>query len=183
MSRIERLSALFFALAGSALAKGEAPAGCTPVDRAGFDITRPGLYCLTKDLDTRLDFADHAAENPVIKISAGDVTVDLRGHRIGRGRLLAQHGGAGFMITTSQLDLEPSSAPRINNVTIRNGTLADFGVGVLFWASRRSVPSFTSSARQTGPNTFTYDAAGIVFENVEFLRCDENTRIHDWVAR
>jgi hypothetical protein len=156
---------------------------CIPIDKAGYVIEEAGLYCLTKDLHTRLDFADHHAENPLVRIRVGNVTIDMRGHRIGRGRLLVQHGGYGFGITTGEPDFEPNTAARIQNVTIRNGTISDFGVGIFSYASRSLMPTLTHAVRKVGVKSFIYDEANIVMENLTFERCDEDIRVEDWVSR
>lgn len=157
-----------------ASARAKTPAGCVLIDRAGFEITLPGVYCITKDLHTRLDFADHSAENPIIEISVGNVTVDLPGHSIGCGRLIIQRGGNGFLITTTQPNYAPEAAPRIKNVTIKNGTV---------FAYRYELPTLSHQVRQTDDNSFIYDETNIVIEKLKFVRGGDNMSFQDWVTR
>lgn len=51
-----------------------------------------------------MDFANHPAENPVIRIRTGDVMINLMEHTLGRGRWVTQHGGIGIGITTEEPD-------------------------------------------------------------------------------
>jgi hypothetical protein len=159
----------------------QTPGGCEPIANAGFVITHPGTYCVTKDLNTRIGLPHRSAENPVIDIRVGNVTVDLQGHRIGRGRWIVQHGGNGIMISTSQLDGSRGAAPRIRNVKMRNGMLADLGVGIMYYASAYERPTSSRHFRKTGDQSYIYDGANIVMENVKFERCGEDMRFDDWI--
>ena len=170
-------------LNGDARAQSNTAARCTPIDSVGFLITEPGNYCVTKDLNTRLDFADHRAEVAVIEIRTGSVTVDLQGHRIGRAFVVAQHGGYGILISTKEFDGQREAAPRIRNVTIRNGVLSDFHVGVQYEATAYQAPTLIRQVRQTGDHSFIYAEANIVLDNLRFNRCTDDMNIQDWVTR
>src|SRR4029079_2907084 len=112
------------------------PGGCVPIDRAGYLITKPGNYCFTKDLYTRLDFPDHRAEGAIVEIRSSDVMIDMRGYTAGRGRIFTQHGGNGFKIENAR-----STAPRYMNIVIKNGTLMDFDWRVYYYASKFGYPT------------------------------------------
>jgi hypothetical protein len=170
-------------LACIAHAQSSAPLGCIPIDSARYQISRPGLYCVTKDLNTRLDFPDHPAEMSIIEIGVGDVTLDLQGHRIGRGRIITQRGGNGILITTGQLEGERGASPRIKNVTIRNGVLADFRVGIQYVATAYQRPTLSHQVRQTDNHSFIYDEANVVMENLKYERCDQDMSFQDWAIR
>jgi parallel beta-helix repeat protein len=83
----------------------------TPGDAAGFPVTlsRSGSYVLSSNLTVPVDKTG-------IQIAASDVTIDLNGFKITGSGLI----GAGI----SQ-DAEPR-----RGATIRNGTIANFGVGI-----------------------------------------------------
>lgn len=174
---------LFTALLLVASARSQSLSDCTPIDKAGFLITLPGVYCVTRDLDTRFDFADHSAENPVIDIRVGNVTVDLQGHRVGRGRFLVQRDGTGILMSTRQLEGEQGASPRIQNVTIRNGVLADFAQGVVYDASAYQRPSTSRQVSQSDDNTFIYAEANIVMKDLKFVRCGKDKAFQDWLTR
>jgi hypothetical protein len=109
------------------------PAQCIPIDRADFIIDKPGTYCMVKDIHTRFDFADHSAEGAIANIRSSNVTIDMRGHRGGRGVLFTQHGGNGFKIENESFSLP------YTNIEIKNGTLTDFDYGVYFYRSEYKV--------------------------------------------
>ena len=92
---------------------------CTQITEKNYKITRPGQYCLSTDLHTRLSFADHSAEPWLIYIDAENVTLDLKGHVLGRGRFFRQPGGNGIQL-----------GERARNVVIKTGDLRDFEVGI-----------------------------------------------------
>ena len=104
--------------------------------RAG--IHEPGSYCLSEDLHSRFGIpgAHRYSEATMIEIWTSDVDLDLKGHTIGRGILFRDSDkGAGIRIVDDYVRpyRVASSLPRagrLRNITIRNGTLRDFRIGV-----------------------------------------------------
>ncbi|MGH8203691.1 MAG: right-handed parallel beta-helix repeat-containing protein, partial [Steroidobacteraceae bacterium] len=98
----------------------------TPGDAAGFPVTisRSGSYVLSGNLTVPRDKSG-------IQIAADDVTLDLNGFRIkGSGS-----GGNGIGPAPGP-DLIP---PFPDGVTIRNGTIANFGIAINLHMSVRTV--------------------------------------------
>ena len=173
--------ALAFSATGAAASSAEpdAPA-CIPIDRAGFEITKPGHYCVTQDIHTRLDFADHSAEPYIIAIRSSDVVVDLQGHRLGRGRVFTQHGGGGILVDV--LVSITGAPPR--NILIRHGLLTDFGKGLSGYLAAR--PAYDQMARvpvslQPGGSWF-YAPINLRLEDVQFRRCTTDVDVWDLKA-
>lgn len=80
-------------------------------------ITQPGLYCLFKDYT--LNLADGAA----VTILASNVVLDFNGHRIGNGAAGTANNARGIKGYADNLQ-------GYKNITIRNGTLIGFAVGI-----------------------------------------------------
>ena len=104
---------------GSAFAQTAAPAiAATAITKVPFNITKPGLYLVKKDLV----FAPTiAASGQAITIGADDVTLDLGGHVISSSAV--QNG------TNTTVGIGLASAPSLH-VTIRNGVLRNFNHGI-----------------------------------------------------
>jgi hypothetical protein len=147
----------------------ELPEGCTPVDDRlanGYekiDIDKPGHYCLTEDLHARVELADHPAEGRMISIRASDVVLDLRGHTLGRGRLLKNPGGLGIEI--SDQFRGPTWIAASRNIVIRNGTLQDFEAAIYSYPYFTAVEDPTYDAQT---NTYHFPISNIVLENLIF---------------
>jgi hypothetical protein len=99
------------------------PSGCTPVGRLPFRIDAPGHYCLQSNLvwPTGVDVRPGAA---AIEVAADDVRLDLCGFR------LLGPGGKGR--------LDGIQAWNRERITIRNGRVAGFFVGVALRESGRA---------------------------------------------
>ncbi len=104
---------------GSKALRADVTTTCVAIAAKDFEIKQSGRYCLREDLHTRMSFADHPAEHWLIFIDAENVTLDLEGHVLGRGRFFRQPGGSG-------IELGRNAA----NVVIRNGVLRDFETGI-----------------------------------------------------
>jgi len=105
-------------LAGSASAE---TLNCTPITSLPFTITAKGVYCLTGDLNTSINTGN------ALEIAANNVVLDLNGHKI-----------AGQSAGTSTLAAGIAANQR-QNVTIKNGTVRGFFVGVAFYDGSPSV--------------------------------------------
>ena len=86
-----------------------------PISKVPFTITKPGNYFLTKDLvvttpHPQLGFVG-------IIVGANNVTIDLN------GRELSTASGTGVGI---------DSTNGVSNVTVRNGVIRGFGIGISF---------------------------------------------------
>jgi hypothetical protein len=157
---------------------------CTPIDRAGYVIDKPGHYCVTRDLHTRLDFADHSAERAVIEINSSDVTLDLQGHRLGRGWLFVQPGGSGILIGP-RVYYEGRQLPeddRMENITIENGMLTDHSIGIDFYRRHKYVnkPIASRELKEIGPDAYRYETSNVLIRNVVFKRCTNAFLFQDW---
>jgi hypothetical protein len=100
---------------------------CTPISSVPYTIAAPGIYCVTGDLMT------NSANTPAITINANNVVLDLNGHRLGGG-------GAGAGTQASGI----FAADR-KNITIRNGTIRAFYMGIEFADSLGNSGSTNSS--------------------------------------
>jgi hypothetical protein len=83
---------------------------CEAIKSLPVTINRKGVYCLTEDFETNLN------SGAAIKITANNVTIDLNGYKI-------ENHAAGT--TASGI-----YAFRKKNITIRNGTIRGFYVGI-----------------------------------------------------
>lgn len=100
------------------LACGAAPARaqsllCTPITAVPVTINAAGVYCLDRDLVTSV--FDSAA----IYINADNVVVDLNGFALRRSPVDMAHTTSVGIYATSR-----------NHVTVRNGTIRNFAVGI-----------------------------------------------------
>ena len=86
---------------------------CTEIGALPTTITTPGLYCLKKDLSATSNSALAA-----IRVVADDVVIDLNGHLL---------DGSSLGSDTKQYGIEADG--RIN-ITVRNGRLRGFRIGV-----------------------------------------------------
>ena len=111
MRSLARSAGLALAVLGtSAVARAETTQ-CTEIAALPFGISSPGIYCLKQSL-TYADWNAHWA----IAVSCDDVVIDLNGHVI--------DGMADGVNSTGILSYGA------RNVTVRNGTLRGFRVGV-----------------------------------------------------
>jgi hypothetical protein len=98
-------------IGGLARAQTAAPAiSATPITKVPFVITKPGLYMVKKDL------VSASATGTAITISASNVTLDLGGHVLSGGTNNAGYGVRSY--------------PNPTNITVRNGVIRNFSVGV-----------------------------------------------------
>jgi hypothetical protein len=100
-----------------ALVVGAAPAraetvNCTPITALPVVITKPGVYCFTRDLTTAITVG-HA-----IDIQAHDVVLDLNAYKLGG----LPAGPATFAVGVHASDRQ--------NITIKNGTIRGFVEGI-----------------------------------------------------
>ncbi len=86
---------------------------CTEITTAPYTINTQGVYCLNANLETNL------ASGNAIEITVNNVVIDLNGHKI--GNLAAGQ-------TTSANGIY---AYQRQNVTIRNGTIRGFIIGIV----------------------------------------------------
>ncbi len=126
-----------------------------------FEIQESGNYCLAEDLHSRMDFADHKAEPRLIHIWASDVTLDLQGHVLGRGKFFKEPGGSGIAISEN-----------LKNITIKNGAMQDFkvaiyrGVATLLDGKKRELkPRYDPITK-----TYRFEHDNIVISNISFVR-------------
>jgi hypothetical protein len=112
MRSMTRLFALTFVLlAPSAMARAEV-VNCTDIPAVPFTVTTPGIYCLKDSL------VSAAASGIAINIASDDVVLDMNGHVL--------DGSAAGPSTTTYGIL----ALDRTNVTVRNGTVRGFYIGV-----------------------------------------------------
>jgi hypothetical protein len=175
-------------VASESYAAGRPPASepCVPIDSAGYVIDKPGRYCVTKDIHTRLDFADHSAEPAVIEIESSDVILDLQGHRLGRGKFFVQPGGGGIRIrhATTINGSRVVEDRRMENITIENGRLTDFKIGIYFYRSHPHTPkpALKRALVKIGPASYKYETTDILIRNIAFERCEEDFAFFDWAS-
>ena len=136
-ARFAALSLLLLVSSGPARAETTA---CAAITSVPYTISAPGIYCLTESLSMS------SAAGNAITIAADDVVVDLNGHTL-------DGSGAGTATTASGI----ATSGDLKNVTVRNGTVRGFFVGV---GLSGTVPFTTSQ--------------GYV---VERMRADRNTLI------
>jgi parallel beta-helix repeat protein len=86
---------------------------CTAITSLPYTITTQGIYCLTSDLSTSM------ASGNAISINTNNVVIDLNGHKLG-----GQAAGSGT-------DAYGIYAFQRKNITIRNGTIRGFNMGIL----------------------------------------------------
>lgn len=91
------------------------PAGSTQITQAligtkGFVISKPGNYCLAEDIH----FNPKTDTTSAIKIRASNVNLDLNGHTIVQEN--DKINNSGIII-----------CPNLTNITVTNGTIAEFG--------------------------------------------------------
>jgi len=106
-----------------------APAANIPIPSLPFTITAPGTYVLTSDLTS-------SAVGNAISIAMGiqgPVVVDLRGFTITGPGESSIGVSIGLNVPGSAIDTNPFP------ITIRNGTITNFGFGVL--AEHKNPPS------------------------------------------
>jgi hypothetical protein len=138
------------------------PTPCVDLERVDsglvkVGIGKPGHYCLTEDLHSRFDMADHPAEAVMIVIQSNDVTLDLQGHTLGRGRLFKNPGGVGISINSAQ------------NIHIKNGVLQDFKIAIIRGTKYpKSSDTADSPVYDAQTNTYRFPLTNIVVENVTF---------------
>jgi hypothetical protein len=89
---------------------------CSSVDSLPFTISKPGIYCLTKNLSFKSLSVD------AITITASSVLLDLDGYTI---RNTAGSGTIASGISAGQTYGQ-------TNITVRNGTLQGFFAGIRF---------------------------------------------------
>ena len=85
---------------------------CTVISALPATISAPGVYCL------KSDFTYNSVSVPAITIAANNVTLDLNAHRIGNLAAGTGASNAGIYALNQQ------------NITVKNGTLRGFGIGV-----------------------------------------------------
>src|SRR5262245_31925308 len=93
---------------------------CTAITSAPVTITVQGSYCLTSNISTSL------SSGTAISINANNVTLDLNGFKL--GGLGAGSGTQAFGIRAYERQ----------NITIRNGIVRGFYVGILLQAASGS---------------------------------------------
>lgn len=171
MKLIYFAASIFTAFSVSAQTREESR-DCVPIDHPGFVIKKPGNYCFTKNIRTRLDFADHSAEKAVVEIQSNNVVIDMKGYYGARAIGPFQKGGNGFYM--SNMD----SAEKINNVIIKNGTLINFNYGIFFYNNSFKKKS-TLKNLQDFEGGVLYHKENIKITNVKFIDCNQNYHFMD----
>ena len=90
---------------------------CTAITSLPYTISNQGVYCLTGHLSTNMTLGR------AITINANNVTLDLNGYKLG-----GLAAGAGTQTTGIYSQLR-------KNITIRNGTIRGFLLGIFFQGS------------------------------------------------
>jgi hypothetical protein len=101
-----------------ALHAGAETTKCTPIDLTylPYVISAPGSYCLTQD------YFVVAKSTPAIAVKSSDVVIDLNGHTL---ETLHTPG-----TMPRAIEVRAPTGPSIGNITIRNGVLRRFYIGV-----------------------------------------------------
>lgn len=145
-----------------------------------FNILKSGRYCLGKNMSTRLDFADHAEQSFLISIDADNVDLDLRGHTLDRGSNRRPPGAWGIVIRGKKYISDPGS----RNITIRNGTLRGFGVGILGLLDCKRTDCDTAQITyDAATHTYHYAPDNITVQNVKFDNVIYKIRFSDGRAQ
>jgi hypothetical protein len=136
-------------------------------------IHEPGVYCLMENIHARMDFADHSPEEQLISIWSSDVVLDLKGHTLGRGRIFKTLGGIGILLNDD-----------ISNITIKNGTLKDFQVGIYREAKDTIYSAKNTEPLTYNPQTKTYHSKlyNLTFQNIQFKNNKNNIVIQKQAA-
>jgi hypothetical protein len=145
---------------------------CTPILRAGYVIDRPGAYCLSQNVNLRLDFADHSAEHAIVEIMSSDVVLDMRGYAAAAGKWLGvfpQHTGDGIHIGVGP---KYTRERPYRNIVIRNGEPSNFERGVVSYNGDRVSGSESLSIEKIGKDEYFYAPANIRLVNIKFVNCD-----------
>jgi hypothetical protein len=100
---------------------GRAEAACTNISAVPYTITAPGTYCLTSSLTTNI------TQGAAIEIQADNVTVDLSGYTL--------DGVGGTTLAYGIHSLNRRA------ITVRNGTVAGYYLGVLIDATSLDLSS------------------------------------------
>ncbi len=110
-------SPVLFAVVLSASPVRAETVNCTPINTVPAVITLPGVYCLTKSLVTSMTSGN------AIDIQANNVVFDMNGHRL---------GGLGAGLGTNARGIYANNR---QNITIRNGTVRGFLIGIFLEGS------------------------------------------------
>ncbi len=135
---IPALALLAFTMSATAQAE---TTKCTAITTLPYSITNSGVYCFTGNISTNIASYYEA----LLTINASNVVLDLNGYML-------DGSGAGLFTSTKAI-----SAHQRQNVTIRNGTIRGFNVGI------------------TLSDSFPYTTSrGYVIEDMRF---DQNTSV------
>ncbi len=94
---------------------------CTEITTAPYTISTQGVYCLNANLETNL------ASGNAIEITVNNVVIDLNGHKIGN------------LAAGQATDARGIYANQRQNITIKNGTIRGFQIGI--WLSHDALAS------------------------------------------
>jgi hypothetical protein len=111
MSAILRLACAAFVLFAAPVVRAQTT-DCTEITELPYDISAPGIYCLKRSLSLPL------AQGSAVRVQVDDVTIDLNGH------ILANFPGSTFGRGITGFNRK--------RVTVRNGTIRDFEIGIYF---------------------------------------------------
>ena len=107
-----------------------------------------------------MDLAHHRPEYRIILISASNVTLDLQGYTLGRGRIFRNPGDSGIEIFES-----------VENVVIKNGTLRDFDEAIYRPVSGQGLGKHVVTPEyEASSNTYRIAKANITVQNIVFER-------------
>ena len=110
-AKLAALRLIVLVLVMGASAAGAETMDCAPITALPAVVTVQGVYCFTGNL------AIDVTSGNAIEIQTNNVVLDLNGFKL--GNLAAGPGGRGIFASDRQ------------NITIKNGTIRGFGVGVL----------------------------------------------------
>lgn len=142
------------------------PEGCTALD-GSRSIDLPGHYCLTNNLHARFEMADRWAERTLIGIHSDNVVLDLRDHYL-------TQNGKNVCITISDRTAGAKKIADAKNITIKNGTLRNCGIGVYQYSASDKGQRPTYDPQK---NTYYFPGNEFHLENITFEDNKQNFRI------
>jgi hypothetical protein len=119
---------------------------CTPVTSVPTTITNPGVYCLTGNLDLTQSFT------AAITVNSRAVVLDFNGYRL-------RWAGSG---TTTYPGVQVLDN---KNVTIRNGSISSFGIGVVTIGQGTIVEDMRLNDNDLGVRIWIGGAGAIIRRN------------------
>jgi len=156
MFKPTRFSRVFAAWAAASAATA-AYADCVPISSVPYSITQSGAYCVTASLSTAI-----SSDSQAIAVWASNVDIDFQGHSISNTTTSS--------VRTAGVHL--MNWDTINNVTVRNGRLSGFVVGVN--GSNINTGNLTTNLTVDHMTIVNSRSAGILLQGTN-LRVTNNT--------